>query len=108
MPSTQPPHSVAALTRPASNKVIPARTRVGNQQVELAARVKDDAVRPGRAAAVHAVARHDGELVPRARGREVEALVVVVPVGVVVWRMMVSVCLPTVPKDIDFKLSWGH
>ena len=58
---------------------------MGDEQVEVAVGVEDHTVCARRPAAVHAVARHDGELVPGARGGEVEPFVVVVAVGVVVW-----------------------
>ncbi len=55
---------------------------MGDEQIERALGVEDDAVGAGRAARVDAVAGEDGELVPRGGGGEREALVVVVLVGV--------------------------
>jgi hypothetical protein len=55
---------------------------VGDDGVEVAVRVEDDTVGTGAAASVDIEAVQDGELVPGTRGREAEALVVVVLVGV--------------------------
>jgi hypothetical protein len=57
---------------------------VRDDAVKGAARVEDDAVRAGGSAGVDVEVVHDGELVPGRRGGEVEALVVVVLVGVAV------------------------
>lgn len=55
---------------------------MSDERVKAALRVKDDPVRTGRSAGVDLVRRKDRELVPRACGREAEALVVVVLVRV--------------------------
>ena len=58
---------------------------MGDELVERAVRVKDDAVGARRGAGVDGVAGQDGELVPGGGGREGEALVVVVLVRVAAW-----------------------
>ena len=77
-----------SLARLASNKVIPARPGMRNQHVQLATLIKDNPVRPRRAACINSMARQDGELVPRPGGGKVEALVVVVLVRVAVCFMV--------------------
>ena len=74
------------LSLAAGDKVVAARALVGDEGVEAALGVEDDAVGAGRAAGVDAEGAEDGESLPRAGVGEVEALVVVVPVGVVVCR----------------------
>lgn len=59
---------------------------MGDDGVKVAIGVEDDTVGTGAAASVDLEAVQDGELVPGARGREAEALVVVVLVGVGVWK----------------------
>lgn len=66
----------------AGNKVVAASTSVGDDGVKVAVRVEDDTVGAGAATGVDLEGVEDGELVPRARGREAEALVVVVLVRV--------------------------
>ncbi len=66
----------------AGDKVVPARAVVGDERVKAALRVEDDAVGAGRAAGVDLEAGQDGELEPRGPGGEVEALAVVVLVGI--------------------------
>lgn len=62
---------------------------MGDEHVQVAVGVKDDAISTGRAASVDAAGRQDGELVPGLGGGEVEALVVVVPVGVAAcWDLL--------------------
>lgn len=57
---------------------------MGDGVLEVAVIVEDDAVGAGLAARVGGARAQDGELVPGAGVREVEALVVVVLVGVVI------------------------
>ncbi len=75
------PQSLPTLS--ASDEVVSARASVGDGVLEVAVRVKDDAVRAGRATRIDRARAQDGELVPRARVGEVEAFVVVVLMGVV-------------------------
>lgn len=70
----------------ASNEVVAASTSVGDDGVEVAIGVEDDTVGTRAATSVDVEAVQDGELVPGARGRETEALVVVVLVRVGVWE----------------------
>ena len=66
---------------------------MGDEHVQGALGVEDDAVGTGGAAGVDGAGRQDGELVPGLGGGEVEALVVVVLVGVLVccWWWFVSI-----------------
>lgn len=75
----------------ASNKVVTASASVGDEHVQVALGVKDDAISAGRAAGVDGAGRQDGELVPGLGGGEAEALVVVVLVGVAVCWLGVSI-----------------
>lgn len=68
----------------ASNKVVAASASVGDESVQVALGVEDDAVGTRGATGVNGARRKDGELVPGLGGRETEALVVVVLVGVFV------------------------
>lgn len=69
----------------ASNKVVAASASVGDESVQVALGVEDDAVGTGGATGVDGARRKDGELVPGLGGGEAEALVVVVLVGVLVF-----------------------
>lgn len=78
----------------ASNKVVAGSTGMGDEAVQVALRVKDDTVGTGRAARVDLVGGEDGVFVPRASGREVEALAVVVLVGVAVFEGVSMLKIP--------------
>lgn len=80
------PSATTPLVLRASNEVVAASTGVGDDGVEVAIGVEDDTVGTGAATSVDLEAVQDGELVPGARGREAETLVVVVLVRVGVWK----------------------
>lgn len=77
----------------ASNKVVAGSTGVGDERVKVALRIEDDTVGTGGATRVDLVGREDGVFVPRGRGREVEALTVVVLVGVAVYGGVLAILL---------------
>ncbi len=68
----------------ARNKVVSTGASVGDNASKFSILVEDDTVRARRTAVVHTAGAHDRELIVGGVDGEVEALVVVVDVGVVV------------------------
>lgn len=78
---------------------------MGDDGVEVAIGVENDTVGTGAAASVDVEAVQNGELVPGGRGREVEALVVVVLVGVGVLLLAGRVqAVSLVQGSVDIRL----
>lgn len=107
LPSPSPSPVASRVRTTTRNEIIATRTRVRNNTGILPLLIKNNAIRPWTATAIHVKRRQDGEFLPGARDREVEALVVVVLVRVGVGpqrlaRLVQAIAL--VQRRVDVRL----